>query len=119
MTQKEQYKEVLRRLRKHYTKAPDTFVVWSTPLELVIATVLSAQCTDKRVNLTTPALFARYPDAAALAGADSEELEQLIHATGAIYDAEAPKKLTSKGPKQWNHYRESFYSKPNHEFWPS
>ena len=43
---------------------------FATPLELVVATILSAQCTDKRVNLTTPALFARYPDAAAYAGAD-------------------------------------------------
>ena len=55
---------------------------FTTPLELTVATVLSAQTTDKRVNLTTPALFARYPDAAAYAGADRAELEDLIHATG-------------------------------------
>ncbi len=53
-----------------------------TPLELLIATVLSAQTTDKRVNLTTPALFARYPDAAAYAGADRAELEELLRPTG-------------------------------------
>jgi len=53
-----------------------------TPLELLVATILSAQCTDKRVNLTTPALFARYPDAAAYAGADRAELEELIRPTG-------------------------------------
>ena len=53
-----------------------------TPFELVVATILSAQCTDARVNLTTPALFARYPDAAALAAAQPAELEALIHATG-------------------------------------
>lgn len=52
------------------------------PFQLVVATILSAQCTDARVNLTTPALFARYPDAAALAGAQPAELEALIHATG-------------------------------------
>lgn len=52
------------------------------PLELLIATVLSAQCTDLRVNLVTPALFAAYPDAAALAAADLATLEGLIHSTG-------------------------------------
>lgn len=52
------------------------------PFELVVATILSAQCTDARVNLTTPALFARYPDAEALAAARPAELETLIHATG-------------------------------------
>jgi endonuclease-3 len=53
-----------------------------SPLELTVATILSAQCTDKRVNLTTPALFARYPDAAAYAAADRAELEGLIRSTG-------------------------------------
>ncbi len=52
------------------------------PFQLVVATILSAQCTDARVNLTTPALFARYSDAAALAGAKLPELEALIHSTG-------------------------------------
>jgi endonuclease-3 len=52
------------------------------PFQLVVATILSAQCTDVRVNLTTPALFARYPDPAALAAARPAELETLIHATG-------------------------------------
>jgi endonuclease-3 len=53
-----------------------------TPLELLVATVLSAQTTDVRVNQVTPALFARYPDAAAYAGADPAELEALIRPTG-------------------------------------
>ena len=52
------------------------------PFELIVATILSAQCTDVRVNLTTPALFARYPDATALARAEPAELETLVHATG-------------------------------------
>jgi endonuclease-3 len=52
------------------------------PLELSVATILSAQCTDKKVNEVTPALFAKYPDAAAYAAADRAELEDLIHATG-------------------------------------
>lgn len=52
------------------------------PFQLVVATILSAQCTDARVNLTTPALFARYPDAAALAAAEPAELEAIIRPTG-------------------------------------
>lgn len=55
---------------------------FTTPLELLVATVLSAQSTDRRVNSVTPAVFARYPDAAAYAGADVEELEALVHPTG-------------------------------------
>jgi endonuclease-3 len=55
---------------------------FSTPLELLVATVLSAQTTDVRVNLVTPTLFARYPDAWAYAGADRTELEELIRSTG-------------------------------------
>lgn len=55
---------------------------WETPLELVVATILSAQCTDDRVNKTTPALFEKYPTAKDYAEADREELEELIHSTG-------------------------------------
>ena len=50
--------------------------------ELLVATILSAQCTDKRVNLVTPVLFARYPDARALAAAKQEDLEEIIRSTG-------------------------------------
>jgi endonuclease-3 len=50
--------------------------------ELLCATILSAQCTDKRVNMVTPALFARYPDARALAAARQEDVEELIRSTG-------------------------------------
>lgn len=52
------------------------------PYQLLVATILSAQCTDKRVNLVTPALFERYPDAEALAMADPREVEELIKSTG-------------------------------------
>jgi endonuclease-3 len=55
---------------------------FSNPLELSVATILSAQCTDKKVNEVTPAVFAKYPDAAAYAAADRAELEDMIHATG-------------------------------------
>ena len=52
------------------------------PFELLAATILSAQCTDKRVNLVTPGLFARYPDAETLAGAEQGELEKVVRSTG-------------------------------------
>jgi len=55
---------------------------FTTPLELAVATVLSAQCTDKKVNEVTPTLFARYPDAAAYAAADRAELEAVLRPTG-------------------------------------
>jgi endonuclease-3 len=55
---------------------------FGTPLELAVATILSAQCTDKRVNEVTPVLFARYRTAADYAGADRDELEALIRPTG-------------------------------------
>ena len=55
---------------------------FADPLQLLVATVLSAQTTDVRVNLVTPALFARYPDARALAEADRADLEEMIRSTG-------------------------------------
>jgi endonuclease-3 len=55
---------------------------FTSPLELAVATILSAQCTDKRVNEVTPALFRRYPSAADYAAADRAELEELIRPTG-------------------------------------
>src|SRR5690606_5269507 len=55
---------------------------FTSPLELLVATILSAQCTDKMVNSVTPTLFARYPTAEDYAGADPEEMERLIKPTG-------------------------------------
>ena len=55
---------------------------FTTPLQLLVATILSAQCTDERVNMVTPDLFAKYPDAAALAAADQKDIERLVHSTG-------------------------------------
>ena len=60
----------------------DTELHFRTPYELLVATILSAQCTDERVNQVTPALFRRYPDAAALAQATAAELEPQIQSTG-------------------------------------
>jgi endonuclease III len=73
--------EVLERLRREYPDAR-TELEYRTPFELLVATILSAQTTDVRVNMVTPALFARYPDAAALASADTNELETIIRSTG-------------------------------------
>jgi endonuclease-3 len=70
-----------RRLAELYPDATCA-LVHKGPLQLLVATILSAQCTDVRVNLVTPALFARYPDAAAFATADRKELEALIRPTG-------------------------------------
>jgi endonuclease-3 len=55
---------------------------FKSPFELLVATILSAQCTDKRVNMVTPALFARFPDAQAMAAAVQAELEEIIKSTG-------------------------------------
>jgi endonuclease-3 len=55
---------------------------FTTPMELLVATILSAQCTDARVNMVTPTVFAKYPTAAAYAGADRAELEAMIQSTG-------------------------------------
>lgn len=73
--------EILARLRREY---PGTRLAldFQTPLQLLVATVLAAQCTDERVNQVTPALFRRYPGAADFAAADSAELEVMVHATG-------------------------------------
>lgn len=67
---------------------PRSALNWRTPFELLVATVLSAQCTDVRVNLITPRLFARYPDAAALAAAPVADVEALIRDCG-LYHAKA------------------------------
>ena len=71
-------------LRKLYTQHPgaDTELDYKNPYQLLVATILSAQSTDAGVNRATPALFARYPNAAALAKASAVELEPLIHSTG-------------------------------------
>ena len=62
--------------------APVTALDWDTPVQLLVATILSAQCTDARVNMVTPGLFQRFPDAESLGNADPAEVEDLIHSTG-------------------------------------
>jgi endonuclease-3 len=72
---------VMAELNRIYPQS-GTELEYASPLQLMVSVMLSAQCTDKRVNQVTPALFARYPTAAAFAAADPAELEGLIHSTG-------------------------------------
>jgi endonuclease-3 len=78
---KDRTRRIVRKLAQLYPDA-ECALHHKTPLQLLIATILSAQCTDARVNLVTPALFARYPDARAFADADRAELESYIQSTG-------------------------------------
>lgn len=73
--------KIIRLLKKNYPKATCS-LDFKTIHELMVATILSAQCTDERVNKTTPALFKKYPSIQAFAAADILELEQAIYATG-------------------------------------
>ena len=73
--------EVLARLRREYPEARCA-LAHDNPYQLLVATILSAQCTDERVNMVTPAVFARYPTPADLADADPDELQDLIRTTG-------------------------------------
>lgn len=74
-------RKILRKLQAQHPNA-DTELDFRNPYQLLVATILSAQSTDAGVNRVTPALFTRYPDARALAKADSAEIEPLIHSTG-------------------------------------
>jgi endonuclease-3 len=76
-----QVKEILRRLARAYPKATCA-LSHESPYQLLVATILSAQCTDERVNMVTPTLFAKYPNIAALAKARQEDLEAIIRSTG-------------------------------------
>jgi endonuclease-3 len=81
MTARERVSKLLKVWPKVYPKA-HTELDYKTPLELLIATILSAQCTDKRVNMVTPDLFKRYPSAKNYADAPPGELENAIRSTG-------------------------------------
>ena len=85
---KESIKKKTLRLQSIYQKLIDKYpqvecaLLYSNPFELLIATILSAQCTDARVNMVTPILFNRYPNVFALADATIEELEHIVYSTG-------------------------------------
>ena len=80
-SQRQRALEIMVRLKRLYPNATCS-LNYETPVQLLVATILSAQCTDERVNKVTPNLFARFPDAKSLAGADPEELENLVRSTG-------------------------------------
>lgn len=77
MTRKERFRFVIEYFQQHNPSA-ETELIFDDPFQLLVAVILSAQCTDKRVNMTTPAIFERYPDASALAQANYEDLFALI-----------------------------------------
>ena len=87
MTDKEKAEEAVRLLEKEYPDAVCS-LVYTDPLQLLIATRLAAQCTDKRVNMVTPALFERFPTAKDFAEAKVEEIEELIKSCG-LYKTKA------------------------------
>ena len=74
----ERYSVILNRLQELFPIAQSE-LNFSNPYELIVSVILSAQCTDRRVNLTTPALFSKYPDVQLLAGAQFEDVLELIH----------------------------------------
>ncbi|HKJ91870.1 MAG TPA: endonuclease III, partial [Longimicrobiales bacterium] len=78
---RERLEEVVRKLREEYPE-PKTALAHHNPYQLLVATILSAQCTDERVNMVTPAFFQKYPEPEDLAGARAEDVEELIHSTG-------------------------------------
>ncbi|NLR78527.1 endonuclease III [Chitinophaga eiseniae] len=77
MTQKERYAFVLKYFEEHAPNA-ETELIYDNPYQLLVAVILSAQCTDKRVNMTTPAIFEQYPDVYALSKATFDDLFPLI-----------------------------------------
>ncbi len=77
MTRKERYRSVIDYFEEHYPE-PETELLYDNPYQLLVAVILSAQCTDKRVNMTTPAIFQKYPDVASLSTATVDELFPLI-----------------------------------------
>ncbi len=79
---KERTKKILELLDREYGTDHRCFLVFETPWQLLFATILSAQCTDARVNIVTKDLYVKYPDLQAFADADLKELEQDIHSTG-------------------------------------
>lgn len=80
--EKERVAEVLKRLDTQYGTEYRCYLDHENPWQLLVATILSAQCTDARVNIVTKDLFVKYPNVEAFANADLKELEQDIHATG-------------------------------------
>ncbi len=100
MTKQDKVAEITKRLRKIYPK-PITALDFKTPFELLIATIMAAQCTDKLVNTITPELFKKYPDPKAMSKATSAEVDKIIskvtfHANKSKNIVEASKMMVEK-----------------------
>ena len=77
MTKRARYDIVIDYFQEHAPNA-ETELIYDNPFELLVSVILSAQCTDKRVNMTTPAIFSKYPDVVSLSKADPKDLYELI-----------------------------------------
>ncbi len=97
----ERMQTVLTLLKKEYPHA-ECALTYSTPFQLLIATILSAQCTDARVNIVTPILFSAYPDAYVMSKAKLSDIEKIIHSTG-FYKAKA-KNILACSKQIINHF---------------
>ena len=134
--EKERIAEILHRLDTQYGTEYRCYLDHETPWQLLVATILSAQCTDARVNIVTKDLFVKYPDVEAFASADLAELEQDIRATGfyhnkakniiacarrvlSEFDGEVPRSLedltslAGVGRKTANVIRGNIYNEPS------
>lgn len=135
MTKKERYEKVIGYFTTHMPVA-ETELVYDSPFQLLVAVILSAQCTDKRVNMTTPKLFAAFPDAETMAAASSDEIfpyissisypnnkakhlsgmaKMLVHDFNTIVPSEAADlvKLPGVGRKTANVISSVVYHQPN------
>ncbi|MBC5620488.1 endonuclease III [Butyricimonas hominis] len=101
MELKERYDRVLAWFREEMPVA-DTELRYNNPFQLLVAVILSAQCTDKRVNMVTPALFERFPTAEAMAGATIEEIFELIRSIS--YPNNKSKHLSAMAKKLMNEF---------------
>ena len=101
MALKERYDRVLAWFREEMPVA-DTELRYNDPFQLLVAVILSAQCTDKRVNMVTPALFERFPTAEAMAGATIEEIFELIRSIS--YPNNKSKHLSAMAKKLMNEF---------------
>lgn len=134
--ERERISQILSLLDEHYTREYKCYLNHETPWELLIATILSAQCTDERVNLVTKDLFVKYKTLEDFAGADLAELEKDIHSTGFYHnkakniiacarvlvtehggvvpkEIEALTKLAGVGRKTANVIRGNIYNEPS------
>jgi endonuclease-3 len=101
MTRKQRYQFIIDYFERHAPEA-ETELLYDNPYELLVAVILSAQCTDKRVNMTTPAIFEKYPDVYALSKASFDDLFPLIKSIS--YPNNKTKHLIGMGQKVVNEF---------------